>query len=127
MNFGQAISSGFSNYVNFSGRAARSEYWFWVLFVVLAEIVTSGIDYVIGIELVTSIFALATLIPGIAVGVRRLHDTDRSGWWLLLGLIPLVGGIILIIWFCGKGTDGSNQFGPDPLAGDMLFSPRPAA
>ena len=127
MNFGQAISSGFSNYVNFSSRAARSEYWFWVLFVIIAEIVTSAIDYVIGIQLVTSIFALATLLPGIAVGVRRLHDTDRSGWWLLLGVIPIVGAIILIIWFCSKGTDGPNRFGPDPLAGDMLISPRPAA
>jgi uncharacterized membrane protein YhaH (DUF805 family) len=125
MNFGQAISSGFSNYVNFSGRASRSEYWYWFLFVVLGQIVTMIIDSVIGIQLTTGIFSLVVLLPGIAVGVRRLHDLDRSGWWLLLGLVPLVGAIVLIIWFCTGGTPGPNRFGPDPLAGFARISPRP--
>jgi uncharacterized membrane protein YhaH (DUF805 family) len=127
MNFTQAISSGFSNYVNFSGRAIRSEYWYWVLFVCLAEVVTSIVDYAIGFNLTTGLFGLAVLLPGIAVSVRRLHDLDRSGWWLFLGVIPLIGAIVLIVWFCSRGTVGPNRFGPDPLAAiGGQISPRPA-
>jgi uncharacterized membrane protein YhaH (DUF805 family) len=117
MGFGQAISAGFSNYVNFSDRACRSEYWFWVLFVFIADIVALGIDAAIGKQIVSSLFGLAVLLPGLAVTVRRLHDLDRTGWWIFLGLIPLVGAIILIIWFCSRGTEGPNRFGQDPLAG----------
>ena len=116
MGFGDAIKSGFSNYVNFSDRASRSEYWYWVLFVVLAEIVTSIIDYAIGYEVTTSLFGLAVLLPGISVAIRRLHDLDRSGWWVFLVCIPLIGAIVLIIWYCSRGTEGPNRFGPDPLA-----------
>ena len=126
MNFGQAISSGFSNYVNFSDRACRSEYWYWFLFVVLCQLVTAIVDSVIGIQLTTGIFSLVVLLPGIAVSVRRLHDLDRSGWWLLLGFIPLVGTIILIVWFCTRGTPGPNRFGPDPLSDIGQITPRPA-
>lgn len=117
MGFGQAISSGFSNYVNFSGRSSRSEYWFWVLFVLIADVVAIAIDAAIGMQIISSLFGLAVLLPGLAVTVRRLHDLDRTGWWIFLGLIPLVGAIILIIWFCSKGTDGLNRFGADPLGG----------
>ncbi len=127
MNFGQAIASGFSNYVNFSDRAIRSEYWYWVLFVCLAEVVTSIIDYAIGFQVTTGLFGLAVILPGLAVSVRRLHDLDRTGWWLLLGFIPLIGSIILIVWFCTRGTPGPNRFGPDPLAGFGQINPRPAA
>ncbi|HKM88768.1 MAG TPA: DUF805 domain-containing protein [Xanthobacteraceae bacterium] len=127
MNFGQAITSGFSNYVNFSDRAIRSEYWYWFLFVVLCQIATMIIDSVIGVQLTTSILSLAVLLPGIAVGVRRLHDLDRTGWWLLLGLVPLIGAIVLIVWFCTRGTPGPNRFGADPLTGFGQISPRPAA
>ena len=89
MNFGEAIASGFSNYVNFSSRAARSEYWYWVLFNVLAQVVTEIIDNaVIGMSVTTAIFSLAVLLPGIAVAARRLHDVDRTGWWLLLAFVP---------------------------------------
>ena len=116
MGFGQAISAGFSNYVNFRDRASRSEYWYWVLFVILADIVTGIIDWVLGVQVVSSLFGLVTLVPGIAVSIRRLHDLDRTGWWVLLGLIPLIGWIILLIWYVTKGTDGPNRFGPDPLA-----------
>ena len=126
MNFSQAISSAFSNYVNFSDRACRSEYWYWFLCVVLGQLVALIVDSVIGIQLTIGIFSLVVLLPGIAVGVRRLHDLDRSGWWLLLGFVPLVG-IILIVWFCMRGTPGPNRFGPDPLARIGQFSPRPAA
>ena len=125
MNFGAAIASGFSHYVNFSGRAIRSEYWYWVLFVILAEIVTSIIDYVIGAQITTGLFGLATFLPSLAVAIRRLHDVDRSGWWLLLAFIPLVGTIILIVWFCARGTPGPNRFGSDPLSGFGQINPRP--
>ncbi len=116
MGFGQAISAGFSNYVNFSGRACRSEYWWWILFIIIADIVAAIIDQAIGMQLVTGLFGLVTIIPNIAIAIRRLHDLDRTGWWILLGFIPLIGWLILFIWFCLKGTDGPNRFGPDPLA-----------
>jgi uncharacterized membrane protein YhaH (DUF805 family) len=126
MNFQQAIQSGFSNYVNFSGRAARSEYWFWIVFYLLAVVGTLAIDTMIGFRLTLSIFAIAVLLPTIAVQVRRLHDLDRTGWWILLHFVPLVGAIVLIIWYCMRGREGPNRFGPDPLAGVGQISPRPA-
>ena len=116
MNFGQAITSGFSNYVNFSGRAVRSEYWYWVLFVILVDIVTNIVDLALGVQVTTGLFGLAVFLPGLAVAVRRLHDLDRSGWWFLLVLIPLIGWIVLIVWYCTKGTAGANRFGADRLA-----------
>ena len=118
MNFGQAISSGFSNYVKFSGRAVRSEYWYWVLFTVLGTIVAGIIDVVLGISVMSGLFGLATILPSLAVAVRRLHDLDRTGWWIFIGRIPLIGWIILIIWYCSRGTAGPNRFGPNALATD---------
>ena len=112
MSFPQAIEAGIKNYVNFNGRAVRSEYWFWVLFTLLGQIALTIIDMVIGIRVLTVLFALSTLLPGLAVSVRRLHDLDKSGWYLLLVLIPLVGAIILIVWACQEGTRGPNRFGP---------------
>jgi uncharacterized membrane protein YhaH (DUF805 family) len=121
MGFTEAISAGFRNYVNFSGRAIRSEFWYWVLFAVLASIAAGLIDIALfgleGSSAIESLVGLALFLPGLAVSVRRLHDLDRSGWWVLLGLIPLVGVIILIIWNCQRGTIGPNRFGPDPLGG----------
>src|SRR5271155_5587853 len=116
MNFVQAISSGFSNYVKFSDRALRSEYWYWVLFSFLGILITAIIDGALGITLTYPLFGLATFLPSLAAAVRRLHDIDRSGWWILLVLIPLVGSIVLIIWHCTKGTAGANRFGPDRMA-----------
>jgi len=119
MNFVQAIKSGFSNYVTFSGRACRSEYWFWVLFALIGGLVTVILDSVIfgyqaGVTPLNGIFDLATFLPGLAVVARRLHDTDRTAWWLLLAL-TVIGAILLIVWFCFRGTPGANRFGPDPL------------
>jgi uncharacterized membrane protein YhaH (DUF805 family) len=120
MTFSQAIRSGFSNYVNFRGRAARSEFWFWILFTVLGGLVAEIFDFalfsaVTGHSPLTDIFQLGTFLPGFAVAIRRLHDNDRSGWWLLLGLVPLVGMIVLIVWWCTKSTRGYNRFGANPL------------
>jgi uncharacterized membrane protein YhaH (DUF805 family) len=120
MGFGQAVASGFSNYVNFSGRAPRSEYWFWVLFTIIGGIATGIVDAFAFPEAsmspLNSLFNLACFLPSLAIGVRRLHDIDRTGWWLLI-LLTLIGVILLIIWACIRGTIGPNRFGPDPLAG----------
>jgi uncharacterized membrane protein YhaH (DUF805 family) len=120
MNFQQAISSGFRNYVTFSGRASRSEFWYWALFVFLINIVLRILDSAMfpymdpgPLGLVGSV---VLFLPGVAVGARRLHDLDRTGWWLLIAL-TLIGIILLIVWDCIKGTTGPNRFGPDPLAG----------
>jgi uncharacterized membrane protein YhaH (DUF805 family) len=114
MNFGEAIASGFSNYVNFSGRAARSEYWFWTLFVVIVSIVCNIIDMVATAGILGIIVGLGLFLPGLAVSIRRLHDLDRTGWWVLIAFTG-IGIILLIVWACMKGTDGPNQYGPDPL------------
>ncbi len=125
MGFKDTISYCFRNYVGFSGRAARSEYWYWVLFVLLLQIVAWLIDMTLfgfnttGVNPIGVIVSLATLLPGLAVSVRRLHDIDRLGWWVLLGLIPVIGWIVLIYWACLRGTVGANRFGPDPLEGKV--------
>jgi uncharacterized membrane protein YhaH (DUF805 family) len=113
--------------VNFSDRACRSEFWYWYLFYTVGMLATGLIDsWILGVRFILEgIFFLATFLPGLSISVRRLHDLDRSGWWILLDLIPLVGGIILIIWFCMKGTDGPNRFGADRLV-ELGLSPRPA-
>jgi uncharacterized membrane protein YhaH (DUF805 family) len=115
MNFVDAIKSGFNKYVTFSGRAARSEYWFWTLFTVVASFVAGILDAIVGLGIIGAVVSLALLLPSIAVAVRRLHDIDRTGWWLLIAFTG-VGIILLIIWDCIKGTTGPNRFGADPLA-----------
>ena len=104
-------------YAVFSGRAQRQEYWMFVLFNILIAIVLAVIDGVIGSPGVLSgLYSLAIVIPNIAVFVRRLHDTDRSGWWVLLGLVPIIGGIVLFVFSVLEGDAGDNQYGPDPKA-----------
>lgn len=99
-------------YATFSGRAMRSEYWWYALFVLIVAIVLALVDrFVLGASVLGAIWSLATLIPSLAVAVRRLHDLDKSGWWLLLGFIPLIGALVLLYWFCQPGTPGPNQFG----------------
>jgi uncharacterized membrane protein YhaH (DUF805 family) len=114
MGFGEAINTCFAKYATFSGRAARPEYWYWVLFTGISGIVLGIIQFAVwhlGGQILNLLFDVAIVIPSIAVGVRRLHDLDRSGWWLLLALVPLVGAIILIVWMCTRGTHGANRFG----------------
>jgi len=133
-SFGQAIASGFSNYTNFSGRASQSEYWSWVLFAALGMIVTWILDaaifvrvsekpllgeFVSGISPLYSpinfVFVVALLLPSLAIAVRRLHDVDRTGWWMLLSFTG-IGIVLLLYWQRQEGTSGSNKFGRDPLA-----------
>ena len=110
------------NYVGFSGRSRRSEYWYFTLFYLVIAIVLSVLDGIVfggsvdgkGTPVLSGLFMLAMLLPSIAVGIRRLHDTDRSGWWLLMGLVPLVGVIVLIVFFVQDSKPGDNRFGPNP-------------
>lgn len=131
MGFIDAIKSGFNKYIVFSTRSRRSEYWWWTLFAILANLLLGWIP------IVGQLLSLAIAIPGIAVSVRRLHDIDRSGWWLLAPLVPaialiagaameleiltIIGGlavagvyVMLLVWFCSEGTKGPNRFGDDP-------------
>lgn len=101
-------------YVCFEGRAGRAEFWYWALVCFIINIVLGVVDQIIGIGIFEGLFGLATLLPGIGVAIRRLHDTNRSGWWLLIGLIPIVGFIVLIIFYVQEGQKGANQYGPDP-------------
>lgn len=125
MDFQTAIKACFSKYVTFSGRASRSEFWWFILFIVIGNFVLGIVDLSLfgrsaggdSISILGGLFSLAVFLPSIAVGVRRLHDVDKSGWWYLLALIPLVGGLILIVFFfIHRGTPGANRFGEDPLA-----------
>ena len=128
MSFADAIRSVFSQYVGFTGRARRSEYWYWVLFYVILAIIASMLDRaVFGRTSATfsAILGLALLLPSLGVAVRRLHDTSRSGWWILLGLIPVVGAIILIVFYV-QDSHGDNQYGPSPK-GVTAGGARPAS
>ena len=125
MNIQEAVRSDLFEYAGFTGRARRSEYWFWTLAYLIAYIVAVLIDSILGITLVTIVVALAALIPSLAVAVRRLHDTDKSGWFILIGLIPIIGAIVLIVFFVAdSGTD--NQYGPNPKGAAGLGEAPPA-
>ena len=109
------------HYADFTGRARRSEYWYFVLFNFIVSIliglslgVIAGLLNVPALVYLAYLWSLAVFIPSLAVSVRRLHDIGRSGWWLLLSLIPLVGSIILIIWCCFDSQPGANQYGSNP-------------
>jgi uncharacterized membrane protein YhaH (DUF805 family) len=117
MDFQQAVKSCFAKYATFPGRAARSEFWYWQLFLTVAGVAVAIVDAVLGLHSkpLGLIFYLVTLAPTLAVGARRLHDTGRSAWWLLLWLVPLIGWIVLLVWACTKGSNGYNGYGPDPL------------
>jgi len=108
-------------YAVFGGRARRKEYWYFVLFNIIVSMVLTAIDGVTGslspqagIGLLSGIYSLAVLIPSIAVSVRRLHDIDRSGWWLFIVLVPLIGAIILLVFAVQDSKPGANRFGENP-------------
>ncbi len=113
--------------MTFSGRAVRSEYWYWVLFIVLATLAAGILDAAIfpnsPASPLTSVFDIATFLPGLAVGIRRLHDIDRTGWWVLIAL-TLIDVILLIYWACKRGTAGANCYGPDPFGPQGHVRPR---
>jgi len=119
MSFQDAVRTCLQKYVTFSGRARRSEFWFFLLFNVIVGAVASVIDTILGTRgsygtgLIQNLASLALLLPNLAVGVRRLHDTGRSGWWILIGLVPIVGWIILIVFYV-QDSQGDNQYGPSP-------------
>jgi uncharacterized membrane protein YhaH (DUF805 family) len=121
MGFTDAVKSCLQkNYVGFEGRAPRSEYWFYALFYILVlgavGLVGSALGGMILMVVGLGLFGLGFFLPTLAAGVRRLHDTNASGWWYLLTFIPYVGGLIMVVWFCIPGTKGENRFGHDPLA-----------
>jgi uncharacterized membrane protein YhaH (DUF805 family) len=117
-------------YAQFSGRARRKEFWMYTLFYAIGYIILAIIDQILGTHaknqfggLLAGIFTLALLVPSIAVAVRRLHDTNRSGWWYLINLIPCIGQIIFIVFAAGEGVAGDNKYGPDPKAGERFGQP----
>jgi uncharacterized membrane protein YhaH (DUF805 family) len=118
MNFIEAIQAGFRQYGSASGRARRSEFWYWTLFSIIVSAITAGVDYLVfpggSLGPVQSVANLALLLPSWAVSIRRLHDINRTGYWVLIAF-TVVGILLLIYWACLKGTDGDNDFGPDPL------------
>lgn len=122
MQFYEAIQSGFRNYVTFSGRASRSEYWYWVLFALLVAMAAGILDSAIfpGLQPqpIGGVTSLILFLPGLAMAVRRLHDIDRTGWWVLVAF-TIIGLILLFVWACMRGTPGSNRFGSDPLRGGV--------
>ena len=121
--------AGLMKYTVFSGRARRKEYWFFVLFSLILLFVAALLDNLFKINFhgfpygwIYELYSLAVIIPGLAVHVRRLHDIGKSGWWCFIGLIPLVGGIWLLVLFCRDSQPGENKYGPNPK---MVSSPMP--
>ncbi|PZC45288.1 MAG: Uncharacterized membrane protein YhaH, DUF805 family [Chloroflexi bacterium] len=117
MGFGEAVNRAFRQYFTFSGRATRAEHWWFALFVTIGRIVFGGIGGFAGLPgVLDAVWVIVTFIPSLAVGVRRLHDINRTGWWLLLWLVPVpvVGGIVIVVWACRQGDGGPNKYGPDP-------------
>ena len=112
-------------YADFSGRARRKEYWMFVLFNIIFLVVAAILDNVLGLSFklygqslgygwLYTLYCLAIIVPGLAVCVRRLHDIGKSGWWYFIGLVPLVGVIVLIVWFCTDSQAGKNEWGANP-------------
>ncbi|HXT09538.1 MAG TPA: DUF805 domain-containing protein [Roseiarcus sp.] len=114
MTFTESVNYCLTNYFNFSGRGSRSEYWWFILACMIAGVIGAVIDVATGRQFVETLVSLGTIIPTLAAAARRLHDTDRSGWWQLLAFVPLIGWIVLIVWFATSGTPGANRFGAQP-------------
>ena len=110
-------------YTEFSGRARRKEYWYFVLFNVIVTVILTMLDSILGLMstdtgygVLSGIYSLAVLLPALGVAIRRLHDIGRTGWWILIGFVPLIGLIVLIIFFVKDSQPGENQYGPNPKA-----------
>jgi uncharacterized membrane protein YhaH (DUF805 family) len=113
---------GLKQYAVFRGRARRPAYWWFFVIYLLISVVLAVVDAIIGqydsatgVGLLSGLFGLATLLPAWGLTVRRLHDTDRSGWWLLVTLLPVLGAIVMLVFAASAGTRGDNRYGPDPL------------
>jgi uncharacterized membrane protein YhaH (DUF805 family) len=108
------------NYANFQGRARRKAFWMFALFNIIAIVVLTSVEGFIGLRgdggygILSGLYSLAVILPALALAVRRLHDTGRSGWWILIGLIPLVGPIVLLVFYVQDSQPGANQYGPNP-------------
>jgi uncharacterized membrane protein YhaH (DUF805 family) len=113
-NIEQAVRISLSKFADFSGRASRSEYWYLVLPIMIVSFILKFVDSMFfGLSILSMIFAVATVVPTVSAGVRRLHDTDRSGWWMLIILVPVVG-LVIFYFLCQPGTQGQNRFGSEP-------------
>ena len=119
MGFMDAVKSVIlKRFLDFQGRSPRSEYWWFFVFTIVLYLVTMAAMAILPIlGIIFAIGFVVLIIPSLAVAIRRFHDIDKSGWWILVGFIPLVGFILMIYFFTQKGTEGDNRFGPDPLAG----------
>ncbi len=118
MTYLEAVKTCLSKYVDFKGRAGRSEFWWFVLFQVVVSVVLSFISYTL-----QGLANLALFLPAIAVGARRLHDIGKSGWFQLIGLIPLIGWLLLLYWFVQPSASGSNEYGSGPSGPSELKLP----
>lgn len=121
LSFGEAVKTCYSKYATFSGRARRSEYWWFCLFSFIVGLAAIIIDMMIGtyskefgLGILSGLFCLANFLPGLSLAVRRLHDINRSGWWYLICFIPFVGSIVMLVFFCLDSTPGVNRFGASP-------------
>ena len=114
VSFGQAVNMALNKYCDFNGRASRSEYWWFALFCFIVGAVAGTIGGMLNLNWLPGLCSLALLLPSLGLGVRRLHDIDKSGWWIFLQFIPVVGTIILIIWFVKESQPFDNQYGPVP-------------
>ncbi len=121
MSFADAVRSVLTQYVGFSGRARRSEYWYYVLAYLVLDIVVTVIDSVLGTSILGLLLGLALLLPSLAVMIRRLHDTNRSGWWALLVLTG-IGSIVLLVFAIQEGTAGPNTYGQDPKSRQASYA-----
>ena len=132
MNFTAAIRSFWSRFADFKGRSRRSEYWYVQLFLVVTNLAVAGIDLALmdgdvdrfiangGGGIVGLIWIFATIVPALAVLIRRLHDTGKTGWWALVGFIPLVGSIVLLVFTVTDSSPGENKYGTSPKASSSL-------
>jgi uncharacterized membrane protein YhaH (DUF805 family) len=116
MTFTQAIPSGFSRYFDFRTRSSRSEYWYWTLFALLVSVAATVLDALLfgGSAILDTVSSVVLFIPGIAIAARRLHDINRTAWWILIAF-TIIGILLLLYWYIQPGDQGDNDYGSDPL------------